>query len=103
MAGAFEPGPSRHITTNREEKSISHRLNKSHETAKVALHEVDEFIVQADIYNYLTFHLSNINGLVHPIEGYVKYLTSQTSFSFMHPQQLNMLVMDIIPWNACKC
>ncbi|KAE9385338.1 WD40 repeat-like protein [Gymnopus androsaceus JB14] len=76
--------PAHIFVASREEKSISHRLNTTHETAKVALHEVDGFIVQADIYNYLKFHLSNIDGLVPPIEGYVKYLMEQSSKLFIY-------------------
>ncbi|KAE9392482.1 hypothetical protein BT96DRAFT_887916 [Gymnopus androsaceus JB14] len=76
--------PAHIFIASREEKYISHRLHKIHETAKVALHEVDEFVVQADIYNYLKLHLSSIDGLVPPIEGYIKYLTEQSNKLFIY-------------------
>ncbi|KAE9397950.1 hypothetical protein BT96DRAFT_49313 [Gymnopus androsaceus JB14] len=69
---------------SREEKAMSMKFKNSSSATKVALHELQKSVVQADIATYIKFNLSQIEGLAPSLETCVKYLVNQSDRLFIY-------------------
>ncbi|KIK69464.1 hypothetical protein GYMLUDRAFT_648668 [Collybiopsis luxurians FD-317 M1] len=76
--------PAYVFIASREVKEVSYKFHASKYLAKVALHEVERFIVETDIQHYVEYELSRIPSLTPPIDSHVKYLVEQSAGLFIY-------------------
>ncbi|KIK69451.1 hypothetical protein GYMLUDRAFT_214597 [Collybiopsis luxurians FD-317 M1] len=76
--------PAHVFIASREEREISTKFQRNNYATQVALHEVERFIVQWDIHQYLKFKLTRIPGLTLPIDTVVDYLLEQSDKLFLY-------------------
>ncbi|KAE9407507.1 WD40 repeat-like protein [Gymnopus androsaceus JB14] len=69
---------------SREEKQIFQWLSGASHAVQVALHKVEDSIIQDDIKLYIKSRLSQISSLDPPIEKYVQYLVNQSKKLFIY-------------------
>ncbi|KIK69466.1 hypothetical protein GYMLUDRAFT_135429, partial [Collybiopsis luxurians FD-317 M1] len=86
--------PARVFIASREEREISSKFQSNSYATQVALHEVQRFIVQSDIYRYLEFELSRILSLTPPIDAIVEYLVKQSDRLFIYASTAVKYIAD---------